>query len=561
MKQQDATAGQQPGHAVGIRNSFFTLCCCVLAATMFAGCAVGPNYEPPATQMPENWAAELAGGETAKDAELLTWWMVLNDPLLDSLIEQARENNLDLQLASARIREARAVRGLAMAGFWPFINVGTSYAYRGSSLNAVKPPRTSSTPRINPRLPSISIVPGAALAGGGFGPPTITVIPPGSGGGSTGGTTSSSSSTASTARASRASNTFQTGLEVSWELDVWGGIRRDVEAAEAEIAAACEDRASVMVSLVAEVARNYVSLRGFQRRLAIARENIRTQQESVDLARTRYEAGLTSELDFAQAQAQLASTLSTVPSLEAAIQLSAHQLGVLLGRPPGELLEELAEVEPIPVPPVEVPVGLPSDLLRRRPDIRAAERALAAATARIGVAVADLFPIFSLNGSIGTQTYDCKYLFDRNSVLWSVGPSIQWPIFQGGARLANIELANAREEQAAVVYQQAILVALQDVENALVSYAKEQTRRAALAQAVQANRRAFELASEQYRRGLVAFLNVLESQRSMYISQDALVQSETTMVENLIALYRALGGGWRPEDACGRCIPPTTQPM
>jgi NodT family efflux transporter outer membrane factor (OMF) lipoprotein len=342
----------------------------------------------------------------------------------------------------------------------------------------------------------------------------------------------------------REQNLFQAGFDANWEIDVFGGVRRAVEASEADIQAAEEAQRYVLVSLLSEVGRNYIEARSGQRRLAIAHENIVSQRDTLELTRTRFNAGLTSELDVAQAESQLATTQSQVPLLEVLVKQAIHRLGVLLGQPPESLLDELNREAPIPTLPPQVPVGLPSDLLERRPDIRRSERELAAATARIGVATSELFPRFSLTGSFGSQTDDMQHFLDRKSLFWSVGPTMSWPVFDAGRIRANIDMQDARQQQALMMYQQAILIALEEVENTLVAYRQEQVRHKHLTTAVQANRRAVDVAHERYTKGLADFLSVLESQRALYVTEDAMVQSEGQAVGSLIALYKALGGGW-----------------
>jgi NodT family efflux transporter outer membrane factor (OMF) lipoprotein len=310
------------------------------------------------------------------------------------------------------------------------------------------------------------------------------------------------------------------------------------------MAAAREILRDVLVSLLAEVATNYIELRGLQQRLAITNNNITTQAETLELTRERSAAGLTSEIDVLRAQAQLMSTRSQVPALESLIKRSIHRLGVLLGSEPGALLAELSPEAPLPALPPEIPVGLPSDLLRRRPDVRSAERQLAAATARIGVAVADLFPRFLLTGAVGRQgddAHDVKLGVNR---YWNFGPSIQWPVFQGGRILANIKVQDARQEQAVAQYEKTVLLSLEEAENALVDYAREQERHRSLARAAESNLEAVSLSKDLYTQGLVDFLNVLDAQRALFLTQDQLVQSSQTVVLNLIILYKALGGGW-----------------
>jgi len=544
------------------------------------GCLVGPNYRTPQTQASAGWsglkpgaaATQPTSGPTTQPAELGAWWKALHDPMLDGLMARAIESNLDLRLATARVREARAQRDVTAAGFWPLINVSGGYSYSGASQNAGPktktpkttrgglptvtlqpaaagtgggPPNVTVTPaRIGPfplggsRAPSLTLQPGAASTANGVGSPSATISPSGSSG--SGGTSGASTG----AGVSRQLNLFQAGFDATWELDIFGGVRRSIEAADADIAASEESRRDVLVTLLSEVALNYTQLRGSQRRLAIAYENIAAQQDTVELSQTRYNAGFTNELDVSQAQAQLATTQSQVPLLETSIRQAIYQLSVLLGQPPDALVAELEQEAPIPATPPDVPVGLPSELLRRRPDIRTAERQLAAATARIGEAMADLFPKFSLTGSFGTQTRDIRHFLDAKSLFWSIGPAVSWPIFDAGAIRANIRVQNARQEEALATYEKTVLTAFQDVENSLVAYLNEQVRHRALAEAVAANQRSTDLSNELYGRGLAAFLNVLVSEQALYASQDQLVQSETTAVTNLISLYKALGGGW-----------------
>jgi multidrug efflux system outer membrane protein len=558
----------------------------LILAVFAGGCAVGPNYHAPPPTVPEQWSGPSADTPTTQPSgpdtepfDLATWWKALHDPTLDELITKAIESNPDLQLATARVREARALRDVASADFWPQVNLGGSYSYSGvsenagsyatggigssvgsqaggssgGSRNALRPPTitatagtggTAPTLTVTPQTfgfggngrPSVTVQPGSLGIPGGASPPTLALGP-----GANGGTA-----------ITRQRNLFQWGFDATWELDVFGGTRRAVEAADADLGAAVESRRDVLVTLISEVALNYVELRGAQRRLRIARENIAAQRDTVELTEQRYRAGFIGELDVAQATAQLATTESQVPLLETAARQAIYQLSVLVGEPPGALLAELEPENPLPVAPPPVPLGMPSDLLRRRPDIRVAERQLAAATARIGQATADLFPKFDLTGSIGPQASDIRHILDAKSLAWSVGPGVSWPIFDGGRIRANIAVQDARTQQALATFQKTVLTALQDVENALIAYGNERERYAALTSAEEANSRAVELSNDLYVRGLGAFLNVLDSQRALYASQDALVQSEITAITDLISLYKALGGGWdAPTDASG----------
>jgi NodT family efflux transporter outer membrane factor (OMF) lipoprotein len=339
---------------------------------------------------------------------------------------------------------------------------------------------------------------------------------------------------------------YQAGLDAAWEIDLFGGVRRNIEAAEADLAASVEQRRAVLVSLAAEVARNYLNLRGYQQQLAIARENIAAQERSAALTRKRFPA-FAGKLEVANAEALVATTRAALPVLESAARQTIFALGVLLAREPDALTGELENAAPLPPTPPEVPAGLPSDLLRRRPDVRAAEAGLHGATARIGVATADLFPKFSLTGSLGTSSTTGSGLVNWNNRVYAFGPSISWNLFSAGSMLAQIEAQNEAEQQALLTYRKTVLTALGEVEGALVAYGKEQQHRQALAAAVAANQEAVELATRLYTAGQTDFLNVLSAQRALYSVQDALVQSERSVATGLLAIYKALGGGWENE--------------
>jgi NodT family efflux transporter outer membrane factor (OMF) lipoprotein len=460
------------------------------AAGAMTGCMVGPDYQPPKTQAPEQWSETLAGGETARSESLAAWWQGFRDPELDSLVQRALAASPDLRIADARLREARAGLGLRDAERLPELDLGASASRAKQSRNQ---------PLIGDSLP-----PGTPLTG----------------------------------------DVFQSGFDASWELDLFGGRRRGVEAAQAELAAAGFGRADAQVTLAAEVARAYVAARGYQQRLAIARQNLAAQRDVVALAQDRHKQGLTSGLEPEQAATVLAQTEAQVPALESGLQTAIHHLGVLLGMTPGALGAELAAQAPIPAVPPQVPAGLPADLVRRRPDIRVAERRLAAASAQVGVATADLYPRFSLTGSFGYLSTNSGSLYSSPSSAWSVGPSFRWPVFDAGRVRANIRVQDARQEQALAVYQKAVLAGFEDVENALVAYAKEQTRNRPLRAAVASSRNSLEISRQQFASGLTSFINVLDAERSLYQAEDSLVQSDQAVVQNLIALYKALGGGW-----------------
>ena len=466
-----------------------------LLAFLAGGCAnmpsVGPNYHAPETKAPARWAEPLAGGETNAVAAVAVWWEDFHDAELNSLVERAVCSNLDLRIAQSRVREARAQYSGAFADLWPTVNGGGSFNRWRESEH-------------QPVLGSLPIPAGVPFEG----------------------------------------NVYQAGFDAAWEIDIFGGKRRGVEAAKARLSAAEFGRRDVLVTLLGEVARNYVDLRGYQQRLAIANQNIEAQEKSLAITQNRFTNGLATDLDVQQAKTVLATTRAEVPTLESAIQTTTHRIEVLLGQQPGTLQTELAEAAPIPAPPPQVPVGLPSELLLRRPDVSRAERQLAAATANIGVAKSDLFPKFYLTGAAGSESISSSDWFTSGSRFWSVGPTVQWRIFDAGRIRANIKVQNSRQEQALAAYEQTVLMAFEEVEDNLVLYAKEQVRRRSLEDAVKSSQETLRLANQLYANGLVDFIHVLDAERSLYQAQDALAQSDRTVSANLIALYKSLGGGW-----------------
>jgi NodT family efflux transporter outer membrane factor (OMF) lipoprotein len=459
----------------------------LIVAGILAGCMVGPNYHEPPANAPTQWTSQLRGGETNAPSTDAQWWKSFRDPELDNLIVRAAESNLNLSAAWARVRQARFERQIVKGGFWPTVDGTAAYSYNRASATGLLP-----------------FPPGVPLD----------------------------------------ANLYQAGFDSVWELDVFGATRRSLEAASAGVAAAEFGRRNLLLSVYGEVARNYVQARAYQRRLQVLRKNIQAQGQILDLTRDLFSKGLANELDVRQGESLLATTQSQEPELETGFRACAYHLAVLMGQQPGALLDELSADAPAPSEPPVVPVGLPSDLIHRRPDIQQAERQLAAATAQIGVAKADLFPQFSLTGDVGLESIQASDWFTAGSRYWTVGPMAQWRIFEAGRIRANIHLQTARQEEALAAYEQTVLAAFEDVENALTAYAHEQIRRQSLTRAVVANGQAAQLAENLYRNGLADFLQVLESQRSLYQSQDALIESDATVSSNLIALYKALGGGW-----------------
>jgi len=456
---------------------------------LLAGC-LGPPYVAPRVAAPERWQ-ETPAGVRQQQPPAARWWSTFGDATLDGLIGDVAANNLDLRAAAARVREARAARGLAAAR--------ARAQVEGVAL-AAESQRSDAVPPFNALPPGIS-----------FG--------------------------------SRRQELFDAGFDASWEIDVFGGVRRDVEAAVAQVEAADEARRDVAITLIAEVGRNYVELRGAQRRLDVLDARIRILRDTLDVVGARQQAGLTSDLDVARSEALLNDTLAARPSLEYAIAAAMHRLAVLTGRQHEDLTDRLAAHAAIPSVPSDLAVGAPADLIARRPDVRRAERELAAATARIDVARADLYPRIALAGAFGRRSDEASELARSASGYWSIGPLLRWPLLTGGRVRAQIDAQRARRDQAAALFEQSVLRAMEDVENSLSSYGRDQREREQLAQAVAAEARAVAMADSRYRAGLDNFLAVLDAQRTLRDGEDRLAAVETRTAVSAIALYKALGGG------------------
>lgn len=343
------------------------------------------------------------------------------------------------------------------------------------------------------------------------------------------------------------SELYTAGLDAAWELDFFGGQRRAIEASEALVRFEEETLRDVWVTLTAEIALNYITLRGFQQEIVILEQNLTAQQKTLELTRTLFQGGLVSGLDVANAESQVATTAAQLAPLELSVRQTIHNLGILLGGQPSALVEELSTASDIPTAPTQIALGVPSDLLRRRPDIRSAEAQIHAATALIGVAEADLFPQFTLGGSLGFENRKADALFVWNKRIWSVGPSANWNIFNAGRTRASIEAQKAGQEQALLGYQQTILFALQEAEDAIIALVKEQEHRVALQKVVEANRKSVRLSTQLYTEGQTDFLNVLTAQRALFASESALVSSNSTISTNLVTVYKTLGGGWEDQ--------------
>ena len=462
-----------------------------------SGCAaVGPNYVPPAPKVPASFAeatvsTPMGKAQTIDDA----WWKNLGDPVLEGLLKEALTSAPSIAEAQARVREARALAGIAGAGRFPTADAGGEYERNLGSKN----------------VPT-------GVPPGGLGPGIH-------------------------------SNLWQAGFDASWEIDIFGGERRTVEAAAANYEAVTDDRADVVLTLLAEVARNYVELRGAQRRIAVAHKDLAIERDLQALTQSLLAAGLAPQQDLLRAQAQVSDIEAAIPEFETEERAAAYRIAALIARPFAEMATELSMPRPIPQAVSEVPVGLPSELLERRPDVRAAERRIAAANARIGMAQADLYPHFSLTAVTGLESLDFTSFSSASSGYYQIGPGISWRIFDAGRIRFEVRAESARTDAAAAAYQRSVLNAFRDVETALISYANAKIRRNNLAAESAADAQATEIARLLYEKGLESFLPVLDAERSLYAADDQLAQSERDSALALIAMYKSLGGGWQTASA------------
>ena len=460
------------------------LCFIYLLLLVMVGCAaVGPDYKAPEIDAPDAWKNAVINEVGAGNSPLDQWWTTFNDPMLDSLLERAKNANLDLRSALARISEAQAFNRIAGGDRYPDINVDGGFD------------RTKTT------LPVLGDNPASF---------------------------------------------WSAGLATSWEVDVFGRVRRSIEASEAEIGVSIEDYRDVMVSLYAQVAINYVNVRTIQQRLKYAHENVDSQRQTLELVEFRLEAGLVPPYDVAQAKYNLANTEALIPELIPVLENALNQLAILIGQFPGSLDQELSEDSGLPVVETELAIAPPAELLRRRPDIRQAERQLAAQTARIGVATAELYPQFSLTGALTLGASEFGDL--DNKVGWSFSPGVRWNLFSGGKVQGLIDVEESRTKQAAINYEKTVLDALAEVETTMVAMRQEKLRSEKLSEAVDASQESVELVTSGYKAGLSDFQALLDSQRSLFVQQDKLVESEGRAIVAFINLNRAMGGGWSIED-------------
>ena len=516
-----------------------------LAAGSIGGCMVGPDYKPPQVKVNPQFTetqppatTQPASTVSTREPQVTEWWTTFRDPELEKLVARAVKGNPTLAIAASRVRGSRAQRGITGTSIFPTLSTTDGYQRSRGSQNVSLPfggknggssgggsgssggksaaagrrtvrPAVVAQPVYNPR------------AGG-------PLSPFGSGG-----------------LPGTNLDLYEVGFDSTWEVDLFGGQRRQVESAIDLIQASEEDQRDMLVSVVAEVARDYIQLRGLQRQLQIAKQNLAAQQDILDLTTSRFKAGFVTDLDVARQATQVSTTAAALPALDAQVRITIHAIDYLLGESPDALASELLTDGPLPPVPPEIPIGLPSDLLRRRPDIRRAERNLASATANVGVAVADLYPKFSISAVFGFDANKPKYLIDYNSKYWALSPGVSWPIFEAGRIHFNIEAQKELQGQAMTNYQAAVLGALRDVEDSLDSYRTEQLRRQALNDASTAAHQATELARQQYEQGIVDFVTVLTAEQAEFGAEDSLAQSDRNISTDLVSLYKALGGGWQ----------------
>ncbi len=465
----------------------------LLAIVLLSGCTmVGPDYVKPEAPEPEKWLESTDPKIQSKETDFSEWWAVFNDPILNDLIQAAYQQNLPLQIAGIRIYEARAQLGIAF---------GFQYPQTQQGLGAAQVNQVSNN------APNIAF-------------------------------------------ADRYFTTYDIGLDAAWELDVWGRFRRAVQTGVANLEASIADYDDILVSLTANVANTYIILRTAEERLAVARANVKIQKRSLEIAEVRFRAGAVTELDVAQARSLLRGTEAGIPGFITDIRQAKNALAILLGTLPGEIDAMLGGPGLIPEVPAEVAVGIPAELMRRRPDIRFAERRLAAQSAQIGFAKADLFPSFTLFGTLGFQTSDYTEesdfndLFDQDSFTYNAGAGFNWNLFNYGRITNSVRVEDARFQELAVNYEDTVLRAAQEVEDAMIGFLQSQDAVFFLADAVKAAKRSVDLSLIQYREGLVDYQRVLDAQRDLTAQQDNLVFTAGSVGQNLIGIYRALGGGW-----------------
>lgn len=481
-----------PMKRIEARERSWLLAAGFMSAIFLSGCAVGPSYRSPQTSVPASFANGPTNVASADETALAAWWKGFQDAKLNDLVAQSIANNHDLRIATANLKESRALRRLTTFDLAPTVQANAGYA--------------------NSLLSKAAAPPGAP-------------------------------------RAARETEFYDAGFDATWELDLFGRVRRLVQAARASLAVAEATRLDTLVSVTAEVARNYFELRGLQNQLAVARKNADVQTETLKITQSRLEGGRGTDFDVSRSRSLLNLTFSTIPPLEAAIQKTIHRIAVLTGQQPAALTNELSTPSPLPAVMPALALSNPESLLRRRPDIRAAERSLAAATARIGVATADLFPRVTFIGSIGLQAETFAGLGKGGADTWNFGPRITWAALDLGRVHARIKAADARAEAGLAIYERTVLTALEETEGALVDFGHEQSRQRFLEASAEASQKAVDLAHQRYDAGATDFLSVLDTERTLLEAQDRLAASQTRTATALVAVYKALGGGMSPANS------------
>jgi NodT family efflux transporter outer membrane factor (OMF) lipoprotein len=482
-----------------------------------ASCAVGPNFVRPKPNVPAQWSStaaangtEGAAHVTAERAQTVAWWSSFNDSTLTTLVQRSASQNLDVKEAVLRIEEAQAQTAVVAGGLWPDLSANASWSRQRLSTNT----------------------PNGAIFGLKFPGLPPTLVNP--------------------------YNQYQLGLGASWTLDLFGTERRSLEAANARTQAAVEAAHAALLAMMSNVAATYIDLRGAQLHRAILERSLATQRDLLQLTRDRRDAGLTSDLDVQNAKAEVGTTQAEVPLADRQITIDINELSELMASPPEALRAELKRTQPVPPVPPVVPMGLPSDLARRRPDVRQAEANLHAATAEIGIAISAYFPQLTLTAGGGFQSEGLSQLIQTASHFGSFGPAIQLPIFEGGRLHAQVQLQKVKAKEAAIAYAQTVLTALHQVEDGLAAYGADQARLASLQTAVTASRNARTLARQRYQSGVASFIDVLDAERTEEGNELSLADATTAVSADLVQLYRALGGGWEGNDSAeqGREMPP-----
>lgn len=464
-----------------------TLSLPLIAAAVLAGCvSVGPDYKSPEVKIDSDWSSSVDPAIAERSKLTRDWWKLFNDPLLNELINEASQKNLDLLTAMARVEEVQARVGMAESDRYPTLDATAGMTRSQNSQN---------------------------VAGN-------DVI----------------------------SSTYSAGLSTSWEVDLFGRVRRSVEAANADYQVSQEDRTDVMITLYSNVASTYIRIRTFQARLKAMKANIVSQKEVLKLIQSRRKHGLATDLDIERAKSVLAAAEAEIPGLMIGLTEDQNNMAVLLGQQPGKIQKRLNVIPNVPIPPAKAAVGIPADLMRQRPDIRKAERQLAAETARIGITKAQLYPSFTLTGTFQYQSLDSDNLFETDSQAFTVGPSFSWNIFAGGLIKNRVRAQKAIVKQKALTYEKVILNALREVENALKSYAEDRIRLKAMERSVLSSRKSVQLAKNLYEKGLQGFETVLDAQRDQFNFENQLAVARGNSATTFIRLYTALGGGWEPKE-------------